>query len=136
MLRRAQCALLVLVVLPFLTNCLLISGAQQSSDRAVDAGNVNLQFVSMDGMEVREVAAADGAASLLVTIFARVDRGQLRIEVLDPNGSAVIVVEGTPEEQVARGTVPTDAGGMLRFRIKATGAHRGGFQLLYQPADA
>ncbi len=136
MLRRARRALLVLVVLPLLTNCLLISGAQQSSDRAEDAGNVNLQFVSMDGMEVREVAAADGAADLLVTIFARVDRGQLRIEVLDPNGSAVIVVEGTPEEQVARGTVPTDANGMLHFRIKATGAHRGGFQLLYQPADA
>jgi hypothetical protein len=135
MLRRARRALLVLVALPFLTNCLLMSGAQQSADRAEDAGNVSVQFVSADGTEERQVLAADGATSLLVTVFARVDRGQLRIEVLDPNNSAVIVLEGTAEEQVARGTVPTDASGNLRYRIKATGAHRGGFQILYQPAS-
>jgi hypothetical protein len=136
MLRRARHALLVLMALPLLTNCLLMSGAQQSTDRADDAGNVNVQFVSADGTEVREVPVADGATSLLVTVFAHVDRGQLRIEVLDPNNSAVIILEGTPEEQVARGTVPTDTAGNLRFRIKATGAHRGGFQILYQPASA
>ena len=136
MLRRARRVLLVLLALPLLSGCLLISGAQQSSDRAEDAGNVNVQFVSADGSEVREVVAADGATSLLVTVFARVDRGQLRIEVLDPDGSAVVIVEGTADEQVARGSVPTDAEGRLRFRIKATGAHRGGFQILYQPAGA
>lgn len=133
---RARRVLQLLMTLPLLTGCLLMSGAQQSTDRAEDAGNVSVQFVSADGTEERQVLAADGATSLLVTVFARVDRGQLRIEVLDPNNSAVIILEGTAEEQVARGTVPTDATGNLRFRIKATGAYRGGFQILYQPASS
>ncbi len=117
-----------------LASCLLLSGPQQSADRAEDAGNVSVQFVSAEGNELRQVVAADGAARLDVTVFARVERGQLRIEVLDPRGSAVLVVEGTPDEQVGRATVPTDAAGNLRYRIRATGAQRGGFQLLYQPA--
>ncbi len=124
----------LLVVMQFLTGCLLIAGDQQSADRAEDAGNVSVRFVSAEGTEVRQVLAADAPSSLDVTVFAQVERGQLRIEVLDPQDSVVFVVEGTPEEQVGRGTVPTDAAGNLRFRIRATGAQRGGFQLLYQPA--
>ena len=124
----------LLIVIPFLSGCLLIAGDQQSADRAEDAGNVSVRFVSAEGTELRQVLAAGGAANLDVTVFAQVERGQLRIEVLDPRNSVVFVVEGTPEEQVGRGTVPTDAEGNLRFRIRATGAQRGGFQLLYQPA--
>ncbi len=124
----------ILLVLPSLTGCLLISGGQQSTDRVIDAGNVTVQFVSAEGTETRQVQAADGASDLDVTVYARTERGQLRIEVLDPQNSVRLVVEGTPEEKVARTTVPTDAEGMLRFRIIATGAQRGGFQLLYQPA--
>lgn len=132
--RRAWSLLRLVLALPLLTGCLLMSGAQQSSDRSTDGGNVSVQFVSADGTEVRQEPAADGPTDLLVTVFARAERGQLRIEVLDPQGSAMVIVEGTPEEQVARGTVPTDQAGNLRFRIKATGAHLGGFQILYQPA--
>jgi len=128
--------LLVLAAGPLLTSCLLISGGQQSADRGEGGGNVSVQFVSADGTEVREVAAMDTPARLLVTVFAHAERGQLRIEVLDPQGSAVLVVEGRPDEEVARATVPTDAQGRLHFRIRATGAQRGGFQLLYQPAGS
>ena len=124
----------LLLLTPLLAGCLLIAGGQQSSDRSPDGGNVSVEFVSAEGTEVRQVQAADAAASLEVTIFARVERGQLRLEVLDPQGSVALVVEGTPEEQVTRTTVATDAQGNLRFRIKATGAQRGGFTLLYQPA--
>src|SRR5918998_3494235 len=90
----------ITALVPWLSGCLLIAGGQQSADRAEDAGNVSVEYVSMDGAEVRSVNAADTAASLLVTVFARTERGQLRIEVLDPQGSAVFVVEGTPEEAV------------------------------------
>jgi hypothetical protein len=120
---------------PLLAGCLLISGGLASTDRADDAGNVSLQFVSADGTETRQVLAADDATDLLVTVFARVERGQLRIEVLDPQGSVVVVVEGTPNEAVARGVVPTDTGGNLSYRIRASGAQRGSFQLLFQPAN-
>jgi hypothetical protein len=121
--------------MPLLAGCLLLSGAQQSADRAEDAGNVSVQFVSAEGTEVREVTVADAATNLLVTVFARSEQGQLRIEILDPQGSATLVIEGTPEEQVARATVATDDNGVLRYRIKATGARRGGFQILYQPVS-
>ena len=136
MLRGIARALFTLALIPLLTNCLLIAGGEQSADRAADAGNVSVQFVSADGTEVRQVSAADTTTRLLVTVFARVERGQLRIEVLDPQGSAIIVLEGTPEEVVMRGVGPTDAAGNLHFRVKATGAQRGGFQLLFQPAPA
>ena len=127
-------AVFLLALIPLLAGCLLIAGGQQSADRAEDGGNVSVHFVSAEGTEVRQVKAADAAATLKVTVFARVERGPLRIEVLDPQGSGQIILEGTPEQPVARGTVQTDADGVLRFRIKATGAQRGGFQLLYQPA--
>ncbi|CAA9292074.1 MAG: hypothetical protein AVDCRST_MAG93-3978 [uncultured Chloroflexia bacterium] len=124
-----------MLCVPLLAGCLLLSGAQQSADRAEDAGNVSVQFVSAEGTEVREVTVADAATNVLVTVFARSEQGQLRIEILDPQGSATLVIEGTPEEQVARATVATDDNGVLRYRIKATGARRGGFQILYQPAS-
>jgi hypothetical protein len=126
---------LALCCVPFLAGCLLVSGAQQSSDRADDAGNVSLHFVSAEGTEEREVTAADGATTLVVTVFARTEQGQLRIEVLDPQGSATLVIEGTPEEQVARATIDTDANGVFRYRVRATGARQGSFQILYQPAS-
>lgn len=127
--------LVSILCVPMLAGCLLASGAQGSDDRAGDAGNVSLQFVSAEGTEVRQVTAADGATNLLVTVFARAEQGQLRIEVLDPQGSATLVIEGTPEEQVARATVATDENGVLRYRIRATGARHGGYQILYQPAS-
>lgn len=133
--RTFRRALAGFLSVPLLAGCFLVSGVQQSADRADDAGNVSLQYVSADGTQVREVTAADGATNLLVTVFARSEQGQLRIEILDPQGSATLVIEGTPEEQVARATVATDANGVLRYRIKATGSRRGSFQILYQPAS-
>lgn len=134
--RRLGQILSLLLATVLLQGCLLISGAQQSADRVIDAGNVTVQFVSAEGTELRQVQAADEARDLDVTVYARAERGQLRIEVLDAQNSVRFVIEGAPEEQIARGIVPTDAQGMLRFRIRATGAQRGGFQILYQPADA
>ncbi len=127
---------IALALLPMLSGCILMSGAQQSADRAEDAGNVTVQFVSAEGTEVRQVQVANAASRLGVTVFARAERGRLRIEILDPQGSAVLVVEGTPDEQVGRATVATDTQGMLHYRIRATGAQHGGFQILYQPAGS
>ena len=126
--------LLLLALVPELAGCLLLSGPRQSSDRTEGGGNVSVQFVSAEGNETRQVQAADTETTLTVTVFARVERGQLRIEILDPQGSVVLPIEGTAEEKVARATVPTDANGILRYRIRATGAQRGGFQILYQPS--
>lgn len=125
----------LLLVLPLLSGCLLASGARESADRSSDGGNVRVQFVSAEGSETRTIQAADGATQLAVTVFAQAERGQLRIEVLDPQGAQVLVLEGTPEQRVAQAVVSTDAGGQLRYRIQATGAQRGGFEILYTPTN-
>ena len=126
-------AVFLLALIPLLAGCLLIAGGQQSADRAEDGGNVSVQFVSAEGTEVRQVKAADAAATLKVTVFARVERGQLRIEVLDPQNSIVKVIDAQPSEQIDTANVATNEAGEFRYRIRATGAQNGQFQILYQP---
>lgn len=85
---------LLLLCLPWLTGCLLMSGPRETSDRVAEGGNVKVEFVSADGSEVRTIQGADGPATLAVTVFAQAEHGQLRIEVLDPQGSQTLVLEG------------------------------------------
>lgn len=127
--------LLLALLMPLLSGCLLMSGARESQDRAEEGGNVRGEYVSAEGTETRAVQAADGPTNLSVTVFAQNERGQLRIEVLDPQGAQVLVLEGTPEQRVAQAVVPTDAQGVFRYRIRATGAQRGAFEILYQATE-
>ncbi|MBV9789718.1 MAG: hypothetical protein JOZ51_16135, partial [Chloroflexi bacterium] len=64
------------------------------------------------------------------------ERGQIRIEVLDDRGSVALSVEGTAQEQVRPGQVRTNAAGEFRYRVRATGAQRGEFQILYLPTGS
>ncbi len=124
---------LLLLCLPWLTGCLLMSGPRETSDRVAEGGNVKVEFVSADGSEVRTIQGADGPATLAVTVFAQAEHGQLRIEVLDPQGSQTLVLEGIPSQAVGQATVQTDAQGRFRYRVIATGAQRGGYEILFQP---
>src|SRR5947209_20092022 len=74
-------------LLPLLSGCLLMSGPRESSDRATDGGNVKVDFVSAEGTETRSVQAANGPAKLALIVSAQAERGQLRIEVLNPQGT-------------------------------------------------
>ncbi len=123
------------VLVPFVSSCLLMSGPRESADRATDGGNVRVDFISAEGTETRHVQAADGAKKLALIVSAQVERGQLRLVVLNPQGTQVLVLEGTPEQRVAQVVVPTDDKGNLTYRIQATGARHGSFEILYQPAE-
>jgi len=118
-----------------LGGCLLISGPTESADSTTDGGNVYVGFVSAEGSETRVVATNFASQTLEVTVLARADRGQMRIDVLDENGANVIAVEATAEERGSSGTVRTNAQGEFRYRIQAAGAKNGTLQILYQPAD-
>jgi hypothetical protein len=117
-----------------LSGCLLISGANQSADSTGEGGNVYVSFVSAEGNDTRIVQTQFPGQILDLTVFARNERGQMRLEVLDERGSVMLSLEGTAQEQVRPGQVQTNTAGEFRYRIRATGAQRGEFQILYQPA--
>ncbi len=134
--RRFCLELLILVtILPSLSGCLLISGAVQTSDSTSDGGNVYVDFVSADGTDTRAVQTNFPAQALEVLVAARTEHGQLRIEILDEQNSVVLALDAQSMEEWRQGIVTTDVEGIFRYRIRATGAQRGTFQILYQPAD-
>lgn len=119
-----------------LSGCFLISGANQSADSTGEGGNVYVSFVSAEGNDTRTVQTNFPAQTLNLTVFVRNERGQIRIEVLDDRGSVALSVEGTAQEQVRSGQVRTNAVGQFRYRVRATGAQRGEFQILYEPTGS
>jgi hypothetical protein len=134
--RWILCVLCSLFSVFSLSGCLLISGANQSADSTGEGGNVYVSFVSAEGNDTRTVQTNFPAQTLDLTVFVRNERGQMRIEVLDDRGSVALSIEGTAQEQVRPGQVRTNAAGEFRYRVRATGAQRGEFQILYQPTGS
>lgn len=93
-----------------------------------------MSFVSAEGTETQAVATNFPSQQLEVTVFTQNRNGQIRIEVLDPQGSVVLSIESTAREGVAQALVQTDSQGTFRYRVRATGAQRGSFTILYEPA--
>lgn len=117
-----------------LSGCFLISGPVQSADSTADGGNVYVGFVSAEGTRTNTIKTNFPSQELEVTVFAQNQRGQMRIEVLDGQQSVQLTVEGQAQEQVRPGRIQTNAAGEFSYRVRATGAQRGSFQILYQPA--
>lgn len=115
---------------------MLMAGPIQSADSTPDGGNVYVAFVSAEGTETRVVPTNFPDQTLDVIVYAQNERGQMRIEILDPQGSVAVAVEGQAEEQIRPGRVRTDPNGAFRYRVRATGAQQGSFSILYQPADS
>jgi hypothetical protein len=118
-----------------LSGCLLVSGERASADNLPDGGNVSSAFVGADGVAERAVETGATAATLNAIVIVQAERGELQVEVLNPDGSIAFSVKGRPEEQVTRqGSAVTDDTGRLRYRVIARGARNGSYQLLYQRA--
>ncbi len=130
MARRHLLACLLLAAL--LSGCMLISGEQASSDVQTGSGNLSRSFVSAEGTQEQTIATGY-VGTLSVIAIVSVHQGDLRVEVMDPDGSVVLSVQGRSNEQITRsGNVPTDAEGRLRYRVTATGARDGAYQILFQ----
>ncbi len=114
---------------------MMTSGEQSSVDAQPAGGNFSTTFVSAEGEEVRTLATNGGAAPLNVTVIIEVEQGELRLEMLSPEGVVVFAVQGRPGEQrevVRSGVIEANAQGELRYRLVARSARNGGYQVLYQ----
>jgi hypothetical protein len=118
-----------------LTGCLLTSGERPSMDALPDGGNVSSTFVGANGNGERTVETGANGATMNAIVIVQAERGELRLELLNPDGNVAFSVQARPDEQVTRrGDVLTDAQGRLRYRVIAQGARNGGYQVLYQRA--
>ncbi len=116
-----------------LNGCLMTSGERPSTDALPDGGNVSTTFVGADGSGERTVATGANGATMNAIVIVQAERGELRLELLNPDGNLAFSVQARPDEQVTRrGDVLTDAQGRLRYRVIAQGARNGGYQVLYQ----
>jgi hypothetical protein len=118
-----------------LTGCLLTSGERPSIDTQPDGGNISTSFIGADGDAERTVDTGAPTAALNAIVIVQAERGELRVDLLNPDGNVAFSVQARPDEQVTRsGPVQTDAAGHLRYRVSARGARNGGYQVLYQRA--
>ncbi|MEN9935687.1 MAG: hypothetical protein RLZZ387_2266 [Chloroflexota bacterium] len=112
---------------------MLASGQRVSTDAGEQAGNHSTMFVSAEGAEVRSLSTGISGAELRVIIILEAEQGELRLDMLDANGAVALSAQSRPDEQVTRsGSVAVDAEGELRYRVSASGARNGGYQILYQ----
>jgi hypothetical protein len=120
-----------------LSGCLLTSGERPSTDALPDGGNVSSTFVGADGSAERTVETGANGVTMNAIVIVQAERGELRLELLNPDGNVAFSVQARPDEQVTRrGDVLTDQQGRLRYRVIAQGARNGGYQVLYQRAGA
>jgi hypothetical protein len=118
-----------------LSGCLLTSGERPSMDALPDGGNVSTTFVGATGNAERTIETGASGAIMNAIVIVQAERGELRIELLNPDGNVAFSVQARPDEQVTRrGDVLTDDQGRLRYRVSAQGARNGGYQVLYQRA--
>ena len=91
---------------------------------------------SRDGADGRTEQTLDTGAprvSMNAIAIVQAERGELQLELLNADGSVALAVKGRPDEAVSRsGTVTTDAQGRLRYRVSATGARNGSYQVFFQ----
>ena len=133
MLRQALNLIVTVAVLSLLSGCLLMSGETTSIDLQGDSGNLNTSFVSAEGVSERTVRVAEGVASVQVITMVAIESGDLTFELLDPEGAVVFSVASRPDGQVTRSSmVLTDINGEVRYRVKASGARNGNFQIFFQ----
>jgi hypothetical protein len=118
-----------------LSGCLLTSGERPSADSLPDGGNVSTTFVGADGNGERTLDTGANGVTMNAIVIVQAERGELRLELLNPDGNVAFSVQARPDEQVTRrGDVLTDEQGRLRYRVIAQGARNGGYQVLYQRA--
>lgn len=128
----AQLALGLLIAL-LATGCMITSGGRETSDLRPEAGSLSVSFVASEGEQNRALLIGARSTTVNVTVFAQADSGDLRIDVLQPDGSVAFAVEARPDERVSRtGSVQTSEAGELGFRVVARNARRGSFDLFYQ----
>jgi hypothetical protein len=111
---------------------MLVAGREQTLRVDEQRGELRVGFVSAEGSDERLLeAGAPGTLDVLAS--ARVERGDLRLEVLRPDGTlALRVVANADGSLVGTGMVSTDEQGRLRYRVYARNARDGSYGLTFE----
>jgi hypothetical protein len=116
-----------------LAGCMLISGEQTLSDTQPGGGNLSASFVSAEGSDLHTLDIGGTAREVQVIAIVAIESGDLSLDLLKPDGAVVFSTDGRPNDQITRsGSVPLDNQGRLRYRVRASGARNGSYQILYQ----
>lgn len=134
MVKRLARALLFALAVAALSGCMLVSGEETTLDLFAGGGNVLTTFVSAEGGEVRSFETNTPGAEVQVIAVVEVNSGDLQLSLLQPDGGVAFAVSARPNVQVTRsGTVRADEEGRVRYRVAATAARDGSFQVFVQP---
>jgi type IV pilus biogenesis protein CpaD/CtpE len=131
---KSPASLLVLAALALLlSGCMLVSGERTSEDTTPEAGSRNASFVSAEGEQSLALLTGAPTAAVRVVVAVAAEQGELRVEVLNPNGGVALSAASQPDDEVTRsGLATTDVAGELRYRVVARGARVGSYRILYQ----
>lgn len=112
-----------------------MSGERTTIDIQAGTGNLSTDFVSAEGEEARSLKVADGPGTVLITVFVAVELGDLRLELLQPDGEVIATAGGRSDTQAPKpesAQIQTDERGYIHYRVYAHGARNGSYQLLFQ----
>lgn len=122
----------LLVMLLGAAGCFLASG-ERVTFLPVDLegnGEVSGRLVSADGSTVREIAVGQANAPIALEVRAEVERGELTVEILSPDGAPVLAATARyGRGGHGTGVVLSDEAGRLRYRIVAREAGNGGYSI-------
>ncbi len=129
--------LLIGLLAPLLTGCLLMAGRNEQATITADFGSQNIEFVSSDTNGEAVLQALDiGTQPMLldVTFNAQVASGELVIEVLSgEDANLAFTVVASAEGSSQRGIVMSNDVGDVQYRVRATNARNGIYRINYQP---
>ena len=122
---------------PWLAGCVLMSDRAEQRTITPTNGNQRISFYSSDSNceAAEQVLEIDTTAARVdVTFSARVEVGELRIEVLNgDDGNVAFTLEGTKDGASASGIVRTNDVGDLRYRLFTRNARNGEYSIRYIP---
>ncbi|KPL85318.1 hypothetical protein [Herpetosiphon geysericola] len=129
--------ILIGLLAPLLTGCLLMAGRNEQATITADLGSQNIEFVSSDTNGEAVLQALDiGTQPMLldVTFNAKVDSGELVLEVLSgEQANVAFTLVASAEGSSQRGIVMSNDVGDLQYRVKSTNARNGSYRISYQP---
>jgi hypothetical protein len=122
---------------PFMAGCLLMTARTEESTQTATDGSQTVTFYSSDtNGEALEQSLDLGERQMRVqvTFNAKVDSGELHIEVLNgQDRELAFTVEGSKAGSSGTGIVRTDDVGHLRYRLRTTNARNGAYSFSYMP---
>ncbi len=132
---RALGCIALTVVLLAAAGCYLASG-ERTTLLPADAsgrGEISGRLVSADGSTMRELQVGPSNETVAVELTVEVERGELTLEILSPEGNAVLAAAARyGRAGRADGVVRTDEAGRLRYRLSAREAGNGRYTIRYR----